>query len=203
MNHAFVKTATPIDTARATLKSGSQVICSVRRPCKRMRCPRCISIRRWFFLRSASRYSEAAGLNHHVVISWPLEDKESPWLKLVAGRRNILSPLSGHRGKYVQVFALGLKCRTPHVHLVVGEKLSRRLVRVVRSSILFCPRVKVDDIWDSEGLFGYLFDQNFLPSFNDSERPRYIRLISSSRGMKCGFPTYRERLELFGEGGLS
>jgi len=157
--------------------------------CKRVaQCELCARIRRTYFISTATEFCRRWALDAFATVSWPLSRNEEPWskLRLCCGR---LSRGGLYRiGKYVRVIAIG-KSETPHVHLLIRREASTKLRHIARRKGPPETRIAILPIDDVGGLLGYLFDQNGLPAMRRTDRPRRIRILSGSRGLRLGFPT--------------
>lgn len=164
-----------------------KVKCSASRPCKRMRCSHCITVRRRYFIEEGYYHAKLKKLNTHLVISWTKSDE--PWMRLYSNMSKLSRLMSGRNvGAYIRVTSVGPN-GCPHVHFLVNGASSKKINSLTKKA---WPK-KLSDLYeeaisDTETLLGYFFDRNFLPSYNDPNRIKGIRLVSASRPMRCGFP---------------
>lgn len=168
-------------------------ICKDQMPCKQMTCKRCRPIRKCSFKQSAIPFSLLHSLNTEVSITWPLPtdaDSVQAWSILTTQFSRLNKKSLGKHGKFIRVIALGRKKGSPHVHYLINEskqKVLRKVAKELNPNCIFhSARVNSLDCF-----LGYLFDQNFIPTHNHPNRPKRIRVISSSRGCRTGFPPIR------------
>lgn len=163
-----------------------QIICTIKRPCKRLICQDCRTWRRDYFLMHGTEFTTNHHLSEFVTIAWSRFDHPNPFESLIVAWDSLWPKISRKKFKYVRVLAIGGE-DTPHVHLILPrgygilfEALAKRCDH--RASVQF---KAIDDVRD---LLGYLFDKNFIPTYLDERRPKRLRLLSASRGLPCGFP---------------
>lgn len=181
-------------SSQETLNSRkSKILCSYYRPCKRMTCENCRKTRREYFVDSGLILAKKHNLNTHLIISWNWSKCDENWLKLSDNVSRLSKKMSGIRIKpYIRVISIGEQ-GNPHIHFLTNSQTSEKIITSAYK--LWSPESLV--IYQSEanypeGLLGYFFDQNFIPSYLDSNRIKGIRLLAASRPMRCGFPTYRD-----------
>ena len=175
----------------STLKSRTTKIkCTQYWPCKRMTCSHCKKRRRHFFVQSGVLFALEKNLTEHLTLSWiPLKNQDS-WRLLSQRMGTLAKALSGVKpGPYIRVCSIGPR-KCPHVHFLVSKETARKICLVAKRKWPRRSPISQTKVFNPEGLLGYFFDHNFLPSFLDSERIRRMRLISASRPMICGFPTF-------------
>lgn len=171
-----------------------RIKCTRSWPCKRMACLSCRMRRRTFFVARGSAHSRKYGLSRFVTVSWVFVGSGDSWLKLVSLNGDLSKTLSGMRaGPFIRVISIGERARTLHAHYIVRETTADIIQQVVRKKWAQIARVHMKPIANIYGVLGYVFDQNFLPSYFDLERIKGIRLLSASRPMPTGFPTSRTR----------
>lgn len=174
-----------------TLNSRRVIRCDEDWHCRRMSCGACVFRRRNSFVREGTRFASYYGMNQHVVVSWPLKAGEDAWPKLLGLSSRLSKAASGQIGKYIRSLGIGAKNRTPHVHYLVSNEGADNLEGIARylgPSELLVFRERLANDFQTETMLGYFYDRNFLPTYNDPERPRGIRILSGSRGMRYGFP---------------
>jgi hypothetical protein len=78
----------------------------------------------------------------------------------------------------------------PHIHLILNAKEAVRYVDIANEFTinLDCKNAVVKPAYDLEGLLGYFYDQNFVVTQMITTKPRGVKLLTASKGMKCGFP---------------
>ncbi|WP_413289304.1 hypothetical protein [Bdellovibrio sp. HCB337] len=149
-------------------------------------------------MEAGTRYALSKNLNFHLILSWPKNSAPAdPWMRLCADSARLSKALSGAKaGPYIRVLSIGPK-ECPHIHFLVNEA---SLAKVICAFNKKCPRVgrKIfeEKTYEVKELLGYFYDRNFLPSFNDPSRPKGIRLLSASKPMRCGFPSYKSERDL-------
>ncbi len=207
-NHLF--------SAKASLNSGKRKInCTPRWLCKRMTCASCVRSRRAYFMANGSAYLRIHGLDTHVGISWPLQEGEYLWPKMLSQMSRIARRLSSKKLRFKYIRTLGNgdtrwriddrttdkflegkmpsvlvieRQGTPHCHFLVSHDIAAIIVEIAKKIGPPGTRTWLDGAYDPERLLGYFFDQNFLLSYLDDRRPSRVRILSASKGMRCGFP---------------
>ena len=152
-----------------------------------MKCRECVSKRRNHFIYTGVKFSSHHGLNRHVVINWNSPQFEE-WPHLLKLSSELAKLSSGRIGKYIRCLGMGKQSRTPHIHYLLTEDGEAQLELRARAQ-LWMKHFFSSCVPDPEGLLSYFFDRNFIPTFDDRERPRGIRVLSASRGMPCGYPS--------------
>jgi hypothetical protein len=172
--------------SRSTLNSRYRIICTESRPCKRMFCVQCYKKRRAFFISKGRQLIVHNKLDCFATLSLTC-DTDGPWGSVTRVTPKLSKQMSGKIGKYIRCISIGEGASTPHIHYILskmaGEKLDQ-ITFVMKERSSFCK----EKIFDSSGVLGYMFDQNFMYTFLLPDRPRRIRLLSASRQMPCGFP---------------
>lgn len=198
-NSYSTKSRNQLNRSGDTLKSSKPTIrCTKTRPCKCIKnCEICRKIRREYFIQTWAVFGKQWRLDTHVMITWKQSPDNHSWNILLNAIQRFSKFGSGRRfGKYVRVISVS-EDGAPHVHILTNKKTSIDILRLVKSKWkLNNNSVKVDPEYDIEGLLGYFFDQNFLFSFCDPERPKRIRLLSGSRPASCGFPSHENKARM-------
>lgn len=184
---------TPIEKFESNkLNSRKPVNCYENWFCKKMTCPRCRELRRDFFVKSGVEYAEQTQLDRHLVITFKIQSYADQWAWLSNNVRQLSKKMSGARvGPYIRVMSVGKK-NCPHIHFLIGEKSLNKIVHILKMRFvnnIFDFHIK--SVTSCDGLLGYFFDKNFIVSSHDPNRIKGLRLISASRPMPCGFPTYK------------
>ena len=167
-----------------------------------MTCQNCKIRRRNFFISRGFQHAVDKGLIFHVIVSWiNFKETDDRWLKLIINSRTLSKTLSGAKmGAYIRVISLGKRSSTPHAHYLVNKETANLIQRVAHKKWSQDKvRVHIRQIIKIHPLLGYLYDNNFIPSQNDPERIKGIRLLSASRPMKVGFPTLKQEHLLFNQ----
>jgi hypothetical protein len=165
----------------------------------------CLSCRKWrrnHFLAEGSRFAEEKQLSRHVTIKWRRTNSIEAWGRVLSSTSTLTRAMSGAKaGPYIRVIDLGENGRTtPHVHFLVGEQTAITAIRIARKKFSDRKAVNIrnDKVYELRGLLGYFFDKNAVPSFLDPNRVKGVRILSASRGMRCGFPKYRKEQSIYG-----
>lgn len=182
----------PKNSASKCNKAKGNQVCHPSRPCRKMTCDFCAYNRRSYFIKQGVEFIEKNQINTFLTVAFKVEEerKSYEWNELFVYSKKIWSQFYRHPvSKYIKCLALGLKDSKPHNHLVLDKNSADRFVIIAHKAL---PNYSIDtdiqEITDPEGLLGYLFDMNFKPSFCRVDRPPRIRLLTASRGLRCGFP---------------
>ncbi len=176
------------NSQRLALNSRAKIICKPKFRCKRMSCRRCRAIRRAYLIVSGGSLIRSQGECSHLILSWINSDND-PWKVLLERAYAVIKALSHKVSFFIRFLSLGERSETPHLHMIIKATEENIVRNLVKLKSLNCKhRIHCSSIYDPEGLLGYLFDQNFIPSFFHNDRPKGIRLISGSRKIKYGFP---------------
>lgn len=162
-------------------------------PCKRIICQHCREIRRKFFINEGTLYVEQRGLFTHFVVGWPLlHVSHSPWDKLFKLVPPLAKTFSGLKvGPYIRTLGIGDN-GCPHMHFLVRPSVSDAMKEAAYKHGPKETDVFIGAVTEPAGLLGYFFDNNFVPTFLNPERPKRFRVLTASRGMPCGFPTVKQ-----------
>lgn len=178
-----------------------KVICSARRPCHRLvKCSDCTFRRREYFISACYGHAKACGLlderPNHLTLSFLDPGEAFSWIRLDDARRALLKPFNGKLGSFIKCWAIEPLTDLPHLHLIVGSTRTELILELVRQFGPTGTNLHVQRVTSLEGLLGYLFDMNFIPTYCDKRRPRGYRLLTASRGFPCGFPPihYKEQI---------
>lgn len=169
-----------------------KIKCTKNWNCKRMQCETCAYKRKQFFVNCGLICTKQWGLDTFVTISWRWQNPaNNSWCVATSNMSKLSKKMTCKRIRpYIRVLAVGNK-NCPHVHLSLSKLNAQKL-------LLMCPKlwgkkVNIDSkpITDAAELLGYFFDQNFLISYKDHRRVKGIRLLSASRPMPCGYPSFK------------
>lgn len=187
-DHFKVETEFKSTGGTSNSRKRPRIRCIPSWPCKRMVCSVCVRRRREYFINSGTQFSKRNHLESHVVVSWPLQQDEDPWLVLVQRMPELSKALSSAPvGPYIRTLGVGAE-HCPHVHFLVRCDSSLLIKKTIDGWDNWKCNLHIDSVYDVEGLLGYFYDQNFLPAYNNPARAKRIRILSASRGMLCGFP---------------
>lgn len=180
--------------ARTPLNLPSSIKCYEKRPCKRIAsCDPCRLRRRDFFVAQGMPFLDKNKITHFVTVRWEESEPYKAWETVLREYPLIWKKMTRLFPRYVRCLAIG-ELDTPHVHFLLEARLVQPLSAMAFSSDSF-RGFHEDEIHDQAGVLGYLYDQNFYETFIRPDRPKRIRLLSGSRGMKYGFPDGRENLK--------
>lgn len=183
-----------------TLNSGRVIRCDEDWHCRRMSCGSCVLRRRNSFIHEGVRQASYYGMDHHVVVSWPLQPHDHVWSKLFNQSSLLSKAASGRIGKYIRCLEIGVRARTPHVHYLVssvGAEVLYHFAHQNGPSEKMVFREGLRDSLQLAAVLGYFYDRNFVPTYHEPDRPKGIRILSGSRGMRYGFPKqFRHRSQL-------
>lgn len=162
-------------------------ICRTSRPCRDVHCNRCMEIREEYFSTEGGVYIR----EHHLDCFWtlkiPYRSTISPWEALLNESPRLWRQAYRKRpGKFVRCLALGNLCNTPHVHLIVTKHGSQILTHIAEKN--YSAKPVIESVTSPENLLAYLFRQNYLPTVQRYDRPKRVRLLSASKGLRVGFP---------------
>lgn len=182
----------PKNYASICINSKGTQRCHPSRPCRKMTCNFCAENRRSYFIKQGVEFIEKNQIFTFLTVAFKVEEerKSYEWNDLFVNSKKIWSQFYRHPvSKYIKCLALGLKDSKPHNHLVLDKKGADRFLKISRE-VLHNDITDTDmrEVTDPNDLLGYLFDMNFKPSFCRDDRPPRIRLLTASRGLKCGFP---------------
>jgi hypothetical protein len=195
-----------VETDHVELRSSGETLnsrsmrsrCTECWPCKKMKCVSCRKRRREFFVRCGIIFSHQWCHTTHLVISWPWNSEVRNSWDVVVNSMDVLSKfMSGRKvGPYLRVTSVGPD-GCPHVHFLVADITCEKIKRIVSQKWpAIATKVNSSQIHDFEGILGYFFDQNYIPSQNDPDRIKGIRLTSATRPMPCGFPTHKQERQI-------
>ncbi len=183
----------------SVIESESGFICYSKRRCKKMSCISCRYIRRCYFIENGFDYANKHKLECFVTVNFSRThvDAEicSGWDDLLYGHNLIWSKFKRNCVKYIRCLSMDTNefqsYLHPHIHLILSVTEAYRYVDIAKnySHNFDC---KVDDrrgIYDLKGLLGYIYDQNFIKTQLLNPKPPRIKLLTASKGLKCGFPT--------------
>ena len=170
--------------------------CYYKRRCKLMSCDSCKFIRRSHFIDAGVSYVKKHCLNYFVTVNFTsmVERLGYEWDDLYYFHNLIWGKFKRHGLKFIRCLSMDTdeyqNYLHPHIHLILNAKDALRYIDIAKeySIRLEC---KVDDrraIYDTEGVLGYMFDQNFIVTQLLKSKPRGIRLLRASKGLKCSFP---------------
>jgi hypothetical protein len=174
----------------------SDILCSKKRPCKRIVCPECRHTR-GAFIRSqlCARFEKIDST--FLTVRWSPNEGETPWEVLCDELPRVSSLISAHKiAPRIVVLAVGLRSSGPHAHLVVRRCQERVLTRVLRENARRKPNIKCVMVTSLWGLADYLWNENAVPSFLDPDRPKRLHPVRTSRGIKYAFPTNKDLAKL-------
>jgi hypothetical protein len=207
---------THLRSTGVTLNSRRVIRCDEDWHCRRMSCGACVQRRRNCFIHEGARQASYHGMYHHVVVSWPLQAHDHVWSKLLNQSSLLSKAASGRVGKYIRSLGIGAKARTPHVHYLVTREGAEVLYHFARQSgppetLIF--REGLNDGLQLVAVLGYFYDQNVVPTYNDPDRPKGIRILSGSAVCAMDFRSngdlrgHHERMEKcwrirYNEGGI-
>lgn len=162
--------------------------CYPRRRCRRFHCDTCMSERRIHFIRNGCSYIEDNKLLAFCTIAFePFPGWLGQWEALFSNLELIWRKFYRHPSpRYIRCLSICSNGK-PHIHLILSTLGAERISRIARSRVRDCSIV-TEQVFDPEGLLGYLFDVNFEYAIRLADRPKRTRLLSASRGMRCGFP---------------
>jgi hypothetical protein len=167
--------------------SEDQFKCSEFRPCKRLHCVSCQHRRREYFITVGARICRAGNLSRIVVVAWKNPGAQYAFQVLSEQWQRLSKRTRGQMGKFIRVLALGEDANTPHCHVILGDAAAKLLLQKAKK---LWPDIRVanDEVFDIENALGYIFDNNYLPTVLRVDRPKGLRILSGSRGMKYGYP---------------
>lgn len=166
---------------------GNTIRCHPKRLCKSMRCGRCVRIRRQSFLHNGESYVVLHNLRAFVTVGFPDDGTDWVWHILFKCFSSIWKKYYRHPApKYVRCLAIGRKDEKPHVHILMTDIEAVKFQRVASQNPDF--QIHVESVTEIPSLLGYFFDQNYLATYLREDRPRGIRLLVASRGLRVGFP---------------
>lgn len=168
-------------------------LCTRKMPCRCiLECKRCYQLRRSYFVNECSSRGEVFGLTNnfcsHLVVAFKTKGAACPWEVLLSVRPLIARIFTGKAGKYIACWSIDQKQDLAHLHLIVVDERVAVLSRLLQKVGSMEWDIFITRVTSLDGLLGYIFDRNFIPTFSDERRPRRYRCLTASRGLPCGFP---------------
>lgn len=177
-------------------RSRTKIYCSASWPCKRIRtCHSCTQRRGEYFIEEGTRFCSRYDLTYFVTISWLPRRRDSHWEVLLENTSILSKHLGKLVNKHIRVLSIS-EGELPHVHMLIDVSYRDKLFDFVRQRT----KNKVDLNGASssrvEARLGYMFFDNFIPTFRRTDRPRRLRLLSGSRGILYGYPPLERSSQL-------
>lgn len=172
-------------------------VCKGNLPCKRMSCLTCRASRRTYTILSNYLELRKVPSVDFVSITWLGEAKGS-WPVFRSFFNKAGKFLADSRQKFLRVTGVGKRRRHIHAHFLIPTPVNSGFIKYCKRICNDGARTHSATVDRSGGLFkvlGYIYDENFVPSFFDPERPAKMRLISGTRGISFGYPN-RQRFEV-------
>lgn len=176
--------------------------CRPSRWCRDLRCDHCAEIHRKHFITEVNRQHSKVPYAWFVTIDFRGPIDFTVWSKLAMMSRSWTKAHGASPGPNFRVLAVGGAHGHPHLHVVgseqYGSTIARRLgVDLTEGSheiTLGTMKVNlvIKAIDDIEGLAGYLFDKNYRVTATHPDKPPRLRLLTSSKGPKLGFPSWKK-----------
>lgn len=175
-----------------------KLICSSNFKCKRVSCMVCSEIRRKSFIDSGVKYCLQHNMDTFVTVKATgiLERQGYEWDDLSYYNRKIWTRFHRHGIKYIKCLSMDSEINElylhPHFHLVLKCHDALRYVDIACDMIInhLYKTAVIKPIEDLEGVLGYIYDQNFKFTQMLQTKPKRIKLLTASKGMRCGFPRY-------------
>lgn len=193
---------------KATNFLGSLQPCRPSRWCRDLRCSHCAGVHRRHFISEVILQHSRTPFELLITIGHTDATKLMAWIHLKQLGRAIAVAQGKVPGPNIRVLSMN-ENHYPHVHILASRAYSIAIHR--RGLLGLEPQnrphtarlwdmpinLKTDPIIDIDGIAGYLFDRNYLPTICMDTRPPRLRLLASSKGPKLGFPPrYRAVLSI-------
>lgn len=176
--------------------------CRPSRRCRDLNCDQCTEIHRKHFIAEVNRQHAKVPYAWFLTIDFRGAIDFTVWSKLAMMSRSWTKAHGVLPGPNFRILAVGDRHGHPHLHVVASEQYGQTIARrlgislVEGSQELTLDSVKVNldikPVDDIEGLAGYLFDRNYRLTAINPDKPPRLRLLTSSKGPKLGFPCWKK-----------
>lgn len=176
--------------------------CRPSRWCRDLRCDHCAEIHRKHFITEVNRQHSKVPYAWFLTIDFRGAIDFTVWSKLAMMSRLWTKAHGASAGSNFRVLAISRRHDHPHLHIAAsdqyGHTIARRLgiTLAAGSHDIFLEQTPVNlDIQvvdDIERLAGYLFDENYRVTAIRPDKPPRLRLLTSSKGPRLGFPCWKK-----------